>query len=281
MSRLPLAALCFAAMLSAQTPGGLFDGFHWRLIGPFRGGRAVAAAGIAGDPNTYYFGAVGGGIWKTTDGGMVWTPIFDDQHVASIGFIEVAPSNPNVIYAGTGEADIRASLSSGDGVYKSTDAGKTWHNVGLRDSKQIGRILVDPKDPDVVYVAALGHAYGPNAERGVFRSRDGGRNWQKVLDKGPDIGAVDLAFEPENPHVIYATTWQTAPIAVESIWSARNRGRWAFQIHRWRRPLDANYRPRPAGRRLETIGRRGGARHGRPARVCADRFQIRYRAVPL
>src|SRR5580693_4310918 len=127
MSRFLLAALCLAAALSAQTPASLYDGLHWRLIGPFRGGRAVTAAGIPGDPTTFYFGAVGGGIWKTTDGGMVWTPIFDDQHVASIGTLAVAPSDPNVIYAGTGEADIRSSLSSGDGVYKSTDAGKTWH----------------------------------------------------------------------------------------------------------------------------------------------------------
>ncbi len=140
---------------------------------------------------------------------MVWTPIFDDQHVASIGAIALAPSDPNIIYAGTGEADIRSSLSSGDGVYKSIDAGKTWRNVGLRDSKQIGTILVDPKNPDIVFVAVLGHAYGPNPERGVYRSRDGGQTWQKVLDKGPEIGAVDLAFEPENSQVIYATTWQT------------------------------------------------------------------------
>ncbi len=215
MCRSLLAALCLAAALSAQTPASFYDGLHWRLIGPFRGGRAVAAAGVPGDPTTYYFGAVGGGIWKTTDGGMVWTPIFDHQHVASIGTIAVAPSDPNVIYVGTGEADIRSSLSSGDGVYKSTDAGKTWRNIGLRDSKQIGRILVDPKNPDVVYVAVLGHAYGPNAERGVFRSRDGGQSWQKVLDKGPDTGATDLAFEPENPQVIYATTWN----ARRSPWS--------------------------------------------------------------
>jgi photosystem II stability/assembly factor-like uncharacterized protein len=202
-------ALCFAAAALAQPPAGLFDGLRWRLIGPFRGGRAVTATGIPGDPNTFYFGAVGGGIWKTTDGGMVWTPIFDDQPVASIGAIAVAPSDPNVIYAGTGEADIRSSLSSGDGVYKSMDAGKTWRNVGLRDSKQIGKILVDPQNAGIVYVAVLGHAYGPNPERGVFRSRDGGHSWQKVLDKGPGIGAADLAFEPENPQVIYATTWQT------------------------------------------------------------------------
>jgi photosystem II stability/assembly factor-like uncharacterized protein len=203
-----LAFFAFAATLAAQPSGSLFDGLRWRMIGPFRGGRAIAATGVPGDPNTFYFGAVGGGIWKTTNAGLTWSPIFDDQHVASIGAIEVAPSSPNVIYAGTGEADIRSDLSQGDGVYKSTDAGKTWRNVGLRDSHQIGRILIHPSNPDIVYVAALGHAYGPNAERGVYRSTDGGRSWQKVLDKGPDIGAADLAFEPENPQVIYATMWQ-------------------------------------------------------------------------
>ncbi len=212
---LSAASLCLAAAASAQTSASLFDGLHWRLIGPFRGGRAITATGVPVDPNTFYFGAVGGGIWKTTDGGLVWTSIFDDQHVASIGSIAVAPSDPNVIYAGTGEADIRSSLSSGDGVYKSSDAGKTWRSVGLRNSKQIGRILVDPKNSDIVYIAVLGHAYGPNPERGVFRSRDGGQSWQKVLDNGPDIGATDLAFEPENPQVIYATTWQ----ARRSPWS--------------------------------------------------------------
>src|SRR5258707_15029744 len=208
MSRFLLAALSFAVALAAQTPGNLFDGLRWRMIGQFGGGRAVSATGISGDPNTYYFGAVGGGIWKTTDAGMVWTPIFDGQKIASIGAIEVAASDPNVIYAGTGEADIRSDLSSGDGVYKSTDGGKTWKYVGLRDSKQIGRILVHPKNPDVGFVAALGHAYGPNAERGVYRSTDGGRSWQNVLNKGPDIGAVDLAFQPENPQEIYAAMWQ-------------------------------------------------------------------------
>src|SRR5579864_333855 len=200
---------CLTAWLSAQAPPpALFDALHWRLIGPFRGGRAVSATGIPGDPNTFYFGAVGGGIWKTTNAGMTWNPIFDQQHVASIGALEVAPSDPNVIYAGTGEADIRSALSSGDGVYKSTDAGKTWRNIGLRDSKQIARIVIHPKNPDLVYVAVLGHAYGPNEERGVFRSTDGGASWQKVLYKGPDIGAADIALDPDNPQVIYATTWQ-------------------------------------------------------------------------
>ena len=177
------------------------------MIGPFRGGRAEAATGVAGDPNTFYFGAVGGGIWKTTGAGAVWKPIFDGQHIASIGAIEVAPSDPNIIYAGTGETDLRSDIGFGDGVYKSTDAGKTWKNVGLRDSRQIGRILVHPTNPNIVYVAALGHAYGPNEERGVFRSTDGGQTWRKVLYKGPDIGAVDLAGAPEDPQTIYATLW--------------------------------------------------------------------------
>ena len=200
--------LCSVAAAGAQPfSGSLFDGLEWRLIGPFRGGRVVAVAGIPGDPATFYFGAVGGGVWKTTDAGTVWTPVFDQQRIASIGAIAVAPSNPNVVYVGTGETDIRSDLGIGDGVYKSVDGGKTWRNIGLRDSRQIGSIRVDPRNPDTVYVAALGHAYGPNAERGVYRSTDGGSTWQKVLDKGPEIGAVDLTLEPENPRAIYATVW--------------------------------------------------------------------------
>jgi photosystem II stability/assembly factor-like uncharacterized protein len=193
----------------AQTvPPELFSALKWRLIGPFRGGRAVAAAGIPGNATTFYFGAVDGGIWQTIDAGVVWKPIFDSQHVASIGALAVAPSDPQVIYAGTGESDIRSDLSSGDGVYKSTDGGQTWSNIGLHDSKQISRILVDPRDAKVVYVAALGHAYTPNAERGVFKSTDGGASWNKVLDQGPDIGASDLAIATENPNVLFATMWR-------------------------------------------------------------------------
>ena len=197
-----------AAALSAQPfPNHLYAGLEWRMIGPFRGGRVLAVTGVPGDPNTFYFGSVGGGVWKTTNTGVTWTPIFDSQHIASIGAIAVAPSDPKVIYVGSGEADMRSAISFGDGMYKSTDAGNTWQNIGLRDSRQVGRVLVHPRNPDIVYVAALGHAYGPNAERGVYRSVDGGRNWQKVLDKGPEIGAIDLAFEPENPQVIYAAMW--------------------------------------------------------------------------
>jgi photosystem II stability/assembly factor-like uncharacterized protein len=148
-------------------------------------------------------------VWQTTDAGVTWTPIFDNQPVASIGSIAVAPSNPNVIYVGTGESDIRSALSSGDGVYKSTDAGKTWKNIGLRDTRQISKVVVDPQNADVVYVAALGHAYGPNDERGIFKSTDGGANWKRVLDKGPEIGASDLAMAAENPQVLFAGMWKT------------------------------------------------------------------------
>ena len=206
--RLFILALPLVAPLSAQPlPANLFDGLSWRMIGPFRGGRAEAATGVPGDANKFYFGAVGGGIWKTTDAGTVWTPVFDSQPSASIGAIEVAPSDANILYAGTGETDLRSEISFGDGMYKSTDAGKTWRNLGLRDSRQIGRILVHPTNPDIVYVAALGHAYAPNEERGVFRSTDGGQSWRKVLYKGPETGAVDLAWAPEDPQTIYATLW--------------------------------------------------------------------------
>lgn len=196
-----------AACLSAQVNPALFQALEWRNIGPFRGGRSVAATGVPGDPNTFYFGAVGGGIWKSTNAGTTWSPIFDAQRVASIGAIEVAPSAASTLYVGTGETDIRSDTSMGDGVYKSTDAGRTWRNMGLRDSKHIGRILIHPKDPNTVYVAALGHAYGPNAERGVYRSKDGGATWQKVLDRGPEVGAVDLAWDPAMPTTLYASMW--------------------------------------------------------------------------
>ncbi|HVZ17279.1 MAG TPA: hypothetical protein VG897_09195, partial [Terriglobales bacterium] len=180
----------FGSFLAAQTvPSQFLQALQWRLIGPFRGGRTVAAVGVPGDPNVFYTGSVGGGVWKSVDAGVTWSPIFDGQPIASIGAIAVAPSNQNVVYVGTGESDIRSTLSSGDGVYKSSDAGKTWKNIGLRDSRQISKVVIDPTNADVVYVAALGHAYGPNDERGVFKSTDGGATWKRVLDKGPEIGA--------------------------------------------------------------------------------------------
>jgi photosystem II stability/assembly factor-like uncharacterized protein len=187
----------------------LFQELRWRLIGPPRGGRTLAVIGVRGQPEIFYFGSVGGGVWKTNDAGRTWKPIFNSQTIASIGAIAVAPSDSNVIYVGSGEADMRSSISYGNGMYKSTDAGKTWTPIGLEDSRQIGRILVDPRDSNKVFVAALGHPYGPNQERGVFRSKDGGKSWQKILFHDEDTGAIDLAFEPGNPKTIYAALWQT------------------------------------------------------------------------
>ncbi len=187
----------------------LFGGLHWRLVGPFRGGRVLPVTGVRGQPETYYFGAVEGGVWKTNDAGRTWTPIFDSQPIASIGAIAIDPANSNVIYVGSGEADMRSSISYGNGMYKSTDGGQTWTQIGLSDSRQIGRILIDPSDSNRVFVAALGHAYGPNSERGVYRSLDGGKNWERVLFRDENTGAIDLAFEPGNPKRIFAALWQT------------------------------------------------------------------------
>ncbi len=187
----------------------LFQELRWRLVGPPRGGRALAVSGVRGQPEIFYFGSVGGGIWKTNDAGRTWKPIFDSQPIASIGALAVAPSDSNVIYAGSGEADMRSSISYGNGMYKSTDGGKTWAHIGLEDSRQIGRIVVDPRDSNKVFVAALGHAYGPNQERGVFRSKDGGKSWQKILFHDEKTGAIDLAFEPGNSKTILAALWQT------------------------------------------------------------------------
>jgi photosystem II stability/assembly factor-like uncharacterized protein len=169
----------------------------------------VAVAGVPGDSTTFYFGSVNGGIWKTTDAGVVWTPIFDSQPVGSIGALAVAPSDPKIIYAGTGESDIRSDLSTGNGVYRSVDGGVTWMHIGLEDTRQISRIVVDPQDPRLAYVGALGHAYGPNAERGVYKSEDGGANWTRVLDLGPEIGISDLAICSSNPRLLFAGAWQT------------------------------------------------------------------------
>jgi photosystem II stability/assembly factor-like uncharacterized protein len=204
-----LLVLLAGSMAGQSVPQELFGGLTWRLIGPFRGGRVVAVAGVAGDSATFYFGAVNGGIWKTTDAGVVWTPIFDGQPVGSIGALVVAPSDPATIYAGTGESDIRSSLSFGNGVYKSVDAGRTWRHVGLEDTRHISRIAVDPQNADVVYVAALGHAYGPNEQRGVYKSTDGGTHWTRVLDHGPEIGVSDLAICSGNPQLLFAGTWHT------------------------------------------------------------------------
>ena len=182
--------------MSGSFPSDLFREMQWRMIGPHRGGRTKAAAGIPDQPNVFFVGATNGGVWKTTDYGRIWTPIFDDQPTGSIGAIAIAPSDPNVIYVGTGEGLQRPDLSTGNGIYKSTDGGSTWTHLGLRDGQQIPQIIVHPKDPNRLYVAVLGHPYGPNEERGIFRSTDGAQTFQKVLYKDENTGGVDVAFDP-------------------------------------------------------------------------------------
>ena len=202
-------ALIFVIPAATQTlDPTMWSGLKWRLIGPHRGGRALAVTGVTGEPNTYYFGAVAGGVWKTMDAGDTWTPLTDSTNIRSVGAIEAAPSDPNVIYVGTGEACIRGDISYGDGVYKSVDAGKTWTHLGLDDTRHIGRIAIDPTNPDIVLVAALGHAFGPNEERGIFRTTDGGRNWTKVLYKDDKSGGIDVVFDPRNPRIAFASLWQ-------------------------------------------------------------------------
>lgn len=186
----------------------LYDALRWRCIGPHRAGRTVGGSGVPGKPNVFYIGVNNGGVWKSTDYGRVWKPIFDDQPTGSIGFLAVAPSRPDTIYVGTGEGLQRPDLSVGDGMFKSEDGGKTWRHIGLHDAQQIPSIIVDPKNPDRVFVAVLGHPYGPNAERGVFRTLDGGKTWKKVLYRDENTGATALAFDPRNPRIVWAVLWQ-------------------------------------------------------------------------
>src|SRR5712691_6150746 len=193
----------------APSPVEVPIGLDWRMLGPFRGGRCAAVSGVPGRGDEFYFGHVNGGVWKTSDAGRTWFPIFDDQPVASIGALAVAPSAPDVIYAGSGESTLRDSVGFGNGVYKSTDAGQTWTHLGLADTQHIGKIAIDPKNPDVVFVAAIGHLYAANPDRGVFRSRDGGRTWQKVLYKDENVGAVEVVIDPTDARVVYAGLWNT------------------------------------------------------------------------
>ena len=197
-----------APAAAAEVPPGDYSALRWRLLGPFRAGWALIAAGIPGDATTFYFGAADGGVWKTNDAGVSWKPLFNDQGSASIGALAIAPSNPRVIWVGTGQVHQRWDIVEGDGVYRSTDGGATWKHVGLRDTRHIGAIWVDPKNPDVAVVAALGHIFGPNKDRGLFRTTDGGRTWAKVLDRGENVGAVDIASDPAAPGVLYASTWE-------------------------------------------------------------------------
>ncbi|MDQ6635463.1 MAG: hypothetical protein M3Z10_12005, partial [Gemmatimonadota bacterium] len=205
-----LVALIIATALplSAQQPDSTtFSSMRWRMIGPHRGGRTVGAVGVPGQPNVFYIGVNNGGVWKTTDYGRVWRPIFDEQPTGSIGAVAVAPSDPNILYVGSGEGLQRPDLSTGDGIYKSTDAGAHWTHLGLRDGQQIPTVIVDPRDPNRVFAAVLGHPYGPNVERGVYRSTDGGASWTKVLYKDENTGAFDVAFDPADASTVYAVLW--------------------------------------------------------------------------
>ena len=199
----------------------LLNGLEWRCIGPPRGGRVVAVAGDPVNPAVFYFGACAGGVWKTYDGGTYWENVSDGFfETASVGAIDVSTADPNVIYAGMGEACIRIDVTHGDGVYRSTDAGKSWQNMGLKDTRHISRVRTHPQNADLVYVAALGHAFGPNSERGIFRSSNGGRDWEHVLFKSEDAGAADLSIDPNNPRNLFASIWQTR----RSFWNLSSGG---------------------------------------------------------
>ncbi|HWY15989.1 MAG TPA: hypothetical protein VNX86_12700 [Rhizomicrobium sp.] len=230
-SRLALSVSMFALVMAAEPelraqPAGpqinpaLFQALHWRGIGPYRGGRALAVTGIPGDPYTFFHGAVAGGVWKTTDAGATWTPLSDHAPFWSVGAIAVAPSNRHIIYVGTGEAAPRGNITYGDGVYKSTDDGKTWVHIGLEDTRQIGALIVDPSNPDIVLVAALGHAFGPNAQRGIFRTTNGGKSWARVLGKDDKTGGIDVTFDPHDAKIVYASLWQ----AVRQPWNFSSGG---------------------------------------------------------
>ncbi len=206
----PLLFLVAPAILLSHPQGpSLLPPLVWRSIGPDRGGRSIAVAGHQDRRYEYYFGATGGGLWKTSDGGVSWRPVTDGQiRSSSVGAVAVARSNPDVVYIGMGEAELRANVLQGDGVYRSNDGGRTWTRAGLENTQTISRIRVHPSDPNVVYVAALGHPFGPNPDRGVFRTRDGGRSWQKVLYRNERAGAVDLVMDPHTPQILYATLWE-------------------------------------------------------------------------
>src|SRR5437588_2263732 len=248
------APLAFAVFFSARAQNyepQLYAELRWRTIGPLRGGRAKAITGVANQPNVFYTGFVNGGVWKTNDYGRTWIPIFDSQPTGSIGAVAVAPSDSNIIYVGSGEGMARPDLSTGDGIYKSTDAGKTWSHLGLRDGQQIPYIIVDPRDPNRLFVAVLGHPYGPNEERGVFRSTDGGRTFLKVLYKDENTGASDVEFDPKNPDVVYACLWETRQGPWENgAWSGTNGGIF--------KSIDGGNTWKPLTRGLPTAGSEGG-----------------------
>src|ERR1700730_17831182 len=215
VNRLLIVAFAIAGICSdtritkaQQFPPNTYQEMRWRMIGPTRGGRTRAACGVPSQPNVFYVGAVNGGVWKTDDSGRTWNPIFDAQETQAVGAIAVAPSDPNVVYVSSGEGLARPDLAVGNGIYKSTDAGKTWTHLGLRNGQGIPALVVDPRDPNRVFAAVLGHPYGPNEERGIFLSTDGGQGWQRVLYKSDGIGASDVEIDPANPDVVYASMWE-------------------------------------------------------------------------
>ncbi len=215
-----LVVLLSAALFAQTYKESLFNGMKWRGIGPYRGGRVLAVTGVPGEPDTFYFGGVAGGVWKTTDAGATWHPLTDKEPFTSIGAIAVSDSDHNTIYVGTGEACIRGNITYGDGVWKSVDGGRSWKHVGLEDSRHVGAVAIHPSNPNVAYVAALGHAYGPNAERGIFRTTDGGASWQKVLYVDDKTGGIDVVLDPHNPSTVYAAMWQV----VRTPWSLTSGG---------------------------------------------------------
>jgi len=237
-----IASTSTVSQLHAQKlDPSLYSSLEWRMIGPFRGGRTIGATGVRGQPNVFYVGVNNGGVWKTTDAGRVWTPIFDEQPTGSIGDVAVAPSNPNVIYVGSGEGVQRPDLSTGDGIYKSTDAGRTWRHLGLRDGQQIGSVIVDPSDENRVFAGVLGHPYGPNAERGVYRSTNGGETFERVLYKDENTGASQVAFDPSNPQIVYAALW------------AGRQGPW--ENASWNGPLSGLFKSVDGGTTWRQIGK--------------------------
>src|SRR3954469_1777603 len=219
------ASVSIPAQPRSQVDPALFADMRWRNIGPFRAGRTKAAAGHASQPYTFYIGMCNGGVWKTTDAGRTWTPIFDDQPTGSIGWVAVAASDPNILYVASGEGLPRPDLSVGNGIYKSTDAGATWTHLGLRDAQQIPKLAIDPKNPNRIFVAALGHPYGPNEERGIFRSTDGGQSFQRILFKDVNTGGKDVDIDPSNPDIVFATLWEQRQGPWENAaWSGTNGG---------------------------------------------------------
>ncbi len=266
MLTLLLLALSVAALGAQQPAPGIAPSFykdlHYRLVGPFRASRTVGGVGIPTQPSVFFAGVNDGGVWKTDDYGRTWTPIFDAAPTGSVGDVGVSWSDPDILYVGTGEGLHRPDLGVGDGIFKSVDGGKTWANAGLHDVQQVGRLIVHPTNPDIVFVAGLGHPYGPNAERGVFRTTDGGRTWQKVLFVNENTGAIQVEFDPTNPDVIYAVLWDHREGPWENgSFSGPDSGLYKSS----RRRIDvAADRPRAPGRRAGARANQRRHRHERP-----------------